>query len=113
MNGTVNSRYLLLTLLLIVALIGYFAFSHYLAGPRANKANAQTSISDPQPTTTAPLPPDPTEPSQRPIWLSVGAILVAAGILTFVVARLQKRRSEAYRKAATEQRDKPAPNKTL
>jgi beta-lactamase regulating signal transducer with metallopeptidase domain len=113
-----NSRYMLSTLLLVAALIGYFALSSYFSGPRASQAIGQTESQIEEPRTQAPptTEPRPVSPPDRPagadesrermVWITVAGILAAAALLIVLVARLQKRRRDAYQKAAEQERRK-------
>ncbi len=125
MKGFVNRRYLTSTLLLIIALIGYFSFSQYLSGPRANRAVGQTdgppasdgtqpsSDADTQQQPQIIVKEDPSpeaDSNQNYLWLrrevlAIVAILVVATLLMILLAKLQRRRREAYQKAAMQQRD--------
>lgn len=119
MKGFADNRYFISTLVLVTALVAYFSFSQQVWGPRAKQAIGQTNdaateqLPDNSETTGSPedgtssTPPPQNQANQTPLWVTVAAILAAGGLLTLLIARLQRRRSEAYQRAALEQRDAP------
>ncbi|MBN2581788.1 MAG: hypothetical protein JXL80_01890 [Planctomycetes bacterium] len=97
-----SRTYVVLTLLLAVLIVGYLALTSDSTSIRPQEIMASESeLAD------TPSPGTDQDKEGHNLWMiiSTAVLVVMAVIATVVLARLQHRRREAYRKVAQQQKD--------
>ncbi|NIA20480.1 MAG: hypothetical protein GWP05_00605 [Anaerolineaceae bacterium] len=103
-----NYKYAAWTLVVLAIILGYMALATYISpqAPRQTVAaeEAEGKPSESAENTATTDKPDAHHASLMTTATTIGLIVLAVA-LTFVLARLQRRRKEAYRKAARESKE--------